>query len=108
MIRTGIIIGDSSVAAYLLFLLSEPADGGLRTNAYPGDYHPARVLLGRPGPGRVITAWGPRGPGGYRGQGRCNDHGLLDRRLITQLVTTRARGPHLHQLGTRSLQRARS
>jgi hypothetical protein len=33
MIRTGIIIGDSSVAAYLLFLLSEPADGGLRTNA---------------------------------------------------------------------------
>jgi len=30
MIRTGIIIGDSSVAAYLL---SEPADGGLRTNA---------------------------------------------------------------------------
>jgi len=43
MIRTGIIIGDSSVAAYLL---SEPADGGLRTNAYPGDYHPARVLLG--------------------------------------------------------------
>jgi hypothetical protein len=46
MIRTGIIIGDSSVAAYLLFLLSEPVDGGLRTNAYPGDYHPARVLLG--------------------------------------------------------------
>jgi hypothetical protein len=38
-------------------------------------------------------------PGGYRGQGRSNDHGLLDRRLITQLVTTRARGPHLHQLG---------
>jgi hypothetical protein len=33
MIRTGIIIGDSSVAAYMLFLLSEPADGGLRTNA---------------------------------------------------------------------------
>jgi hypothetical protein len=29
MIRTGIIIGDSSVAACLLFLLSEPADGGL-------------------------------------------------------------------------------
>ena len=27
MIRTGIIIGDSSVAAYMLFLLSEPADG---------------------------------------------------------------------------------
>jgi hypothetical protein len=33
MIRTGIIIGDSSVAPYLLFLLGEPADGGLPTNA---------------------------------------------------------------------------
>ena len=28
MIRTGVITDDSSVAAYTLFLLSEPADGG--------------------------------------------------------------------------------
>ena len=33
MIRTGIITGDSSVAADMLLLLSEPDDGGLRTNA---------------------------------------------------------------------------
>jgi ADP-ribose pyrophosphatase len=28
MIRTGVITDDSSVAAYTLFLLSEPGDGG--------------------------------------------------------------------------------
>src|SRR6266567_3083885 len=44
-------------------------------------------LVRRPTPGRISRSRS------------LNDHGLLDRRLITQLVTTRARGPHLHQLG---------